>query len=230
MSLPIPSLFRFVIFFSLCSLSVIPFSSVHAQIVLTVTGGQAVGSGFYQLQNAFDAQPTYAGLPSTPPGTIPGSTLGANVPSFAAVRQGYIDFGAGFASLQINQIWTAYRQFSNYAGNMAYGSLWWSNNTDNDFDTISDGDIAENRFNFGTQAVSGVGSITWTRDYTGLTITPPSRYLIVQTTASGFAADRATEFAIVGTTVPEPTITALIACALLCFVITRRSRNSHCPG
>jgi hypothetical protein len=161
--------------------------------VLPVTGGVASGSAYFPLQYGFDAQPV---SPPTVGLTGSGGTFGSN-PNGYAGRQGYIDFGPNFAKLTIKEIWTAYWAWTNYNGALPFGSLWWSSTTDNVYNAGSD--ILENRFNFATQAATVGAQALWTRDASGLSITPPARYLIVSAPASGtFGSDRVTELAFVG--------------------------------
>jgi hypothetical protein len=167
------------------------------QVVLPLTAGGASGSAYFPLQYGFDAQPA-----SPPTVGMTGATgsLGSN-PNGYAGRQGYIDFGPNFATLTITEAWTAYWSWTNYNGSLPFASLWWSPTTDNVFNAGTD--IAETRFNFGTQAATVGAQALWTRDAAGLFITPAARYLIVSAPASGtFASDRATELALVGYTTP----------------------------
>jgi hypothetical protein len=167
--------------------------------VIPVTAGAATGSAYFPLQLAFDAQPT---SPPTVGQLGTGGAFGSN-PNGYAGRQGYIDFGPNFADITITEAWTAYWSWTSYNGSAPFASLWWSSSTDNVFNAGTD--IAETRFNFGTQAATVGAQALWTRDATGLSIHPAARYLIVSTPASAtFGLDRVTELAFVGYTTPLP--------------------------
>ncbi|MBK1859847.1 hypothetical protein [Cerasicoccus arenae] len=204
-------------------------ASVSAQQVFTPADyGTATGGAAYNFLGAFDDQPVIGDLVA-PISTVPGSELGANIDSFAGPRQAYIDFGADYSTIQIEELWTAYRFFSNISTPTPFEELWWSdtpNNLRGGVGTFTD--IDSNDFNFGTTAVASTGSVSWHQDFDFSTsVTPAHRYLILTMGSNGFAAGRATELAIVTTTIPEPSIYAMalgsLALGLLCL---RRKRNA----
>jgi len=206
-------------------------ASAQTSLFLPPDAGEAPGSGgFADPARGFDDQPLLSDLiaPSNDV-VVPGGNLGQGVPGDAN-RTGYIDFGTGFASVEIKELWTAYNQFATVSPAVPYHDLWWSDT--NDATRGAPGtftDINESAFNFGTISVTSVpgGEVRWTQDFDfGLSpVTPAHRYLLLETDASGFAAGRATEFAIVA--VPEPSAFALIfGCAAVGSLMIRRRRRN----
>lgn len=226
------TLIKFFLSVVICSFLL---SSVHGRVLFEpVDAGQASGSSFYTFGGAFDDQPNITDLPTSGFNTVSGSTLGSSVPSFASdngIRVGYIDFGENYSQVQIIELWTAYRNFSNYDGNQPFLDLWWADSSTLTTENIagvntvqkpaaSTTDITNPDFNFGTQpANTGGSSIIWAQDAEFDTpITPERRYLMVaasmaSNTTGGFASGRGTELAIV--VIPEPSQYAFLIGALV---------------
>lgn len=208
--------------------------ALASRILYTPTAsGQASGSSFFTFQGAFDTQPTLATLPPSGTNTISGTTLGSNVPSFpndTGIRVGFIDFGVDFSTVHIVELWTAYRNFTNYNGAAPFVDLWWADSNTLNVqniggvntvikDAATTTNITDTAFNFGTNAASTGGSdIIWARDVEFSTpVTPERRYLMLASsmaanTTANFAGGRATELAIV--VIPEPSTLAVTLLAL----------------
>jgi hypothetical protein len=201
----------------------LPFvGTMSAQVIIPVTSGQASGGQFFQFNQAFDAQP---GSIPTDGQLVPGDNIGNGIQNFGGARQGYIDFGVNFATITITETWTAFRAFGAVTGPNPFSALWWSSDTTN---TFSGGDVVATGFNFGTRSIAYDGAnAQWTRDFTGLSITPLARYLIVEDGSATFAGGRGTELLIVGFTspVPEPSTLTLGLVGLAMGVIGYRQRS-----
>jgi hypothetical protein len=209
---------------TILGLALIPIltESLSAQVVIPITGaGTATGSTYFPMEFAFDLQPL---TPPTVGQTVSGASLGSN-PNGDVGRVGYIDFGASFSSITITEVWTAYRFFSAYTGNLPSSFLSWSTDT-----AVGGGDIAETGFALATQPSIPGGSVGWTRDASGLSITPLARYLLVGAPTSGgiLGGDRVTEIAFVGFTapVPEPSSVMLLSLGLAVGGFVYRRRQS----
>lgn len=202
--------------------------SLQAQIVITPTAGTATGSPFSSTNNGFDDQPIIADLVDGEYVSPAVSSLGSNLGDYADLRQGYMDFGTGFASIQITELWTAYRRYSDYDGATPFVDLWWSDTTNGTRGLAGTfTDINSSNFNFGTQSAASPDSVLWTRDFdfSSAPVTVARRYLIVETGLDGFADGRASEFAIVGmTAVPESNTVAFLGMGLLVLLVARRRR------
>ncbi|WP_309383753.1 PEP-CTERM sorting domain-containing protein [Cerasicoccus frondis] len=211
-------------------------TSLHAQQVFTPASWGDLT--FLQFSVAFDAQPTLSDLATSPsivPATSPdGFSLGSNG-SIGNFSNGfaYIDFGADFASVEIIELWTAYRKFSTLPDPAtSFGTLFWSDSqsqTKGAVGTFEDINPAD--FNFGTatsvDAPNTGSGVTWFQDFEYSTpVTPSHRYLILGTGSNGFEAGRVTELAIITAAIPEPaTYTLLFGAAILGLGALRRSKR-----
>ncbi len=167
-------------------------SLVGEEQVLAVAGaGAATGSAWFPLENAFDDQPTL--FPPTQERYL--GTDGGQVASLSGGRQAYIDFGPGFADIQITGTWTLWNQW----GRTPQGPLtyWWSSSTDNLF---NNDDVAETTSGFGfvtkIPPTNPTSDHVWYRDYSGTGVTPKRRYLILSAPADN--TNGAMEFAFTG--------------------------------
>lgn len=208
-------------------MSVIVFLSLflpqenHAQVILPLTStdvGTATGSsGPVSFGGMFDAQPA----------TIP--TAGDTVDNFGTAygffnsanvgRVGYIDFGADFSLITIEQTFVGVRQFgANPTGTLAI-TYWWSPDTSATFDSGT-GDVLLGQdiglFSIGTPD----SDKQWVQTFSG-SIAPQARYLIVAySTAS--TGDRQAEVVLIGTVVPEATAAAFLIGGLAMGGLLRR--------
>jgi hypothetical protein len=196
-----------------------------SQVIITPEAAGAA-SGFFPLEAAIDSQPTLTDL-SDGVVSATGGALGADLPAFAG-RAGYFDFGADYSDYEITELWTAYRPFTNNSSPIPFEDIFWSDTTSGTRGTGGTfTDVTEASFNFGTStSVSGIGNnqVGWFQDFdfTSSAVAVERRYLILWTGASGFSDGRATEFAIVGNVVPEPSTFALLGIGLVSLALLRR--------
>ncbi|MCG8387828.1 MAG: hypothetical protein MJA30_19910, partial [Cytophagales bacterium] len=173
-------------------------------VLTPVAAGRATVGGFFPMENAFDAQPSWDGVSES----LVGSTGGVLAPYYTN-RHGYIDLGPNYAALRIMGTWTQYRAWSG-GDHDGYVEVWW----DDDNDEINDNGIVTTAINFNSaQGVSNIGSSQWVqdKDHSSSPITPPMRYLILRSPAVMSA--RADEYAIVGyatTSSPPPAVTTYL--------------------
>lgn len=209
----------------LAALAVAAFSTASQAAVIFTPGasGDATGSGFFGMERGFDDQPILSDLVDNQ--YIADTSLqelGAT-PGDQPSRQGYVDFGTSFSSIQIVGLWTAYRKSSNVTAE-PFAELWWSDTKDNVRGAVGTyTDINAAQFNFATRSVSTPTAVMWTQDFdlSGAPVTPEHRYLILSTAATGFSdGARATEFAI--TVVPEPSAILLVGLGVIALVSRRR--------
>jgi hypothetical protein len=168
---------------------------------IPVTGGQ-VGSAYFAFQSAFDHQPT--NVPTVSGATIPGYTSGGQDVYAYSNRWGYVDFGTNYAKVRIYETWTGYRPSSGSHTASPFPQCFWSSN----ITTNTVGTIPEAQINFLTAtSVTSSSSILWYRDWQAApaqsAITPPKRYLILNSATP--MSSRATEFVFVGEVLPAPT-------------------------
>ncbi|MGG1551981.1 Ig-like domain-containing protein [Paenibacillus ferrarius] len=157
--------------------------------VITPLAGQASGSQFFPLGNAFDGQPNLNPLTGEPAG----GAVAADAPAYAD-RVGYLDFGPDWSKVRITSTWTKYRVSS--SGNQTpYVSLWW----DDDIDAVNDSGFTETRINFNSAQNLSTGTATpWLMDsdVSGTPVAPNGRYLLIRSPLT--MTNRASEYAIVG--------------------------------
>ncbi|WP_164821663.1 Ig-like domain-containing protein [Paenibacillus koleovorans] len=159
------------------------------QVIRPASAGQATGSSFFPMNNAFDGQPTLDALTGVPTG---GATA-ADAPAYGN-RVGYIDFGPDWSKVRITSTWTRYRASS--GGNQTpYASLWW----DDDIDSTNDSGLTETRINFNSAQNLSTGSTTpWIldSDVSSSPVAPQARYLMARSPLT--MTNRASEYAFVG--------------------------------
>ncbi|SEM51995.1 hypothetical protein SAMN05444354_11824 [Stigmatella aurantiaca] len=170
------------------------------QIIPVVGAGSAAEGSWFPLEDAFDDQPTLS--PPTQERYL--STDGGRVVSLVGGRQAYIDFGPGFANLQITGTWTLWNQWGRTAQTPL--TYWWSSTKDPLF---NNDDVAETTPGFGfvtkLPPTNPSSDPLWHRDYTGTGLTPKRRYLIVS--AASANTNGAVEFAFTGrVNAPEPRV------------------------
>jgi|GEM_PF-633553 len=165
-------------------------ASSTLQIIVPNDAGNATGSLYFPLQNAFDspdvAWDDMAGQP------MGGS--GANAAPYYSNRVGYIDLGANWANIRIVSTWTKYRMHS-VGDQLPYSEIWW----DDDIDTVNDSGLTETRINFNSaQSLNSGGTTPWIRDTDagGNPVVPQARYMLLR--SPNDMTSRASEYAIVG--------------------------------
>jgi poly(3-hydroxybutyrate) depolymerase len=159
----------------------------RTQVIVPTDAGVA-GSGFFPMEDAFDAQPA-ASSACEPLG----GSGGSNAPSLAN-STGYIDFGPDWQNVRITSTWTRYRAWST-GDQTPYTELWW----DDDTDSVNDSGLDETNVNFNTAQDLDTGlSEPWLRDsdLNDDPVTPQARYLLARTPAN--MTGRAKEYAILG--------------------------------
>jgi len=198
------SLFSFVVVLAVAAIA------AQASTIITPAGaGTAYGSQWCPVNQAFDNQPTWDGTQPVGPDPVSGSNS-----AFYAGRWGFMDFGADFANIRIEQTWTRYRPWS--AGDVStwVGGFW----TDTDpgaWPAQIPATITETRLQFESQtALAAVGGSEhkWVRDadMTASPVTPLGRYLVLNVKTPD-PQGRGEEYAIVGYIVPEPVTMSLLA-------------------
>jgi hypothetical protein len=198
----------------------------RAGVVYTPIGsGQAAGSAYFGFVASFDDQPVIGELVNNQAVVPVTGSLGNN-PDTYATSQGYIDFGVGFASIQIDGLWTAYRAYSSVSTPVAFTDLWWSD-TNNNVRGVSGTftDINPAAFNFGTKPIASTNSVVWTQDFdlSGAPVTVQRRFLIVSGPSNWGGGGRVTELAI--TAIPEPATGILLGVGLVsCLFFRQRNR------
>src|SRR5690606_1787739 len=99
-------------------------ADAELQIIQPHAAGQASGSLYFPLQNAFDSPDVDW---DDTAGTVTGGPGAADAPYYSE-RVGYIDFGPDWAGVRIASTWTKYRASS--VGNQTpYEELWWDDDT-----------------------------------------------------------------------------------------------------
>jgi hypothetical protein len=186
--------------------------AMQAATVITPVGVGAVAGGV-NFGGMFDAQPG-----SIPTIGVTTDAMGSGYDYFAATgdgtRTGYIDFGASFATITLQQVIVGLKQFG--GASTAGITYAWSSDTAIGGDTTESNDLGL----FST--ASADSNKQWISTWTG-SITIPQRYLLA-TYASGSTSNRPTELVFVGTVgvVPEPSTYALIGAGLTTLVFFRR--------
>lgn len=193
----------------------LPTSNVaHGALIITPVGvGTATGSsGPANFAGMFDSQP--ASIPTVGNTTDP---FGSGYDYFSTpVRTGYVDFGAGFASLTLQSTYVEIQAFG--TNSTATINYWWSDATDN---ALDGSDLAEAN-NLGLFVNTGASSSQqWLQTWTG-TVVVPKRYLLVQY-ATADIGNRFKEAVFVGT-VPEPSTALALAFAAGLIGARRRRR------
>ncbi|CAH1201879.1 hypothetical protein PAECIP111891_01842 [Paenibacillus allorhizoplanae] len=159
------------------------------KIITPTVAGQASGSQFYPLDNAFDGQPSLDSLTGQPTGGVTAD----DAPAYAD-RVGYMDFGADWSKVRLTSTWTQYRASS--SGNQTpYASLWW----DDDIDMVNNSGFTETRINFNSAQNLSTGATTaWVKDkdVTSNPVVPKARYLLARSPLA--MTNRASEYAFVG--------------------------------
>jgi len=179
--------------------------------LISVTAGQCTGSGFMDMADGFDSQPTDE--PPTDNGV--GNDLGGYND-----RYGYIDFGTSYATIQITSLWSSYREWTTGAQNR-YQELWW----DDDIDMVNDG-TTETTLTFDYASVPNQGDPQWLENWSGSAVTPANRYLIAHTLDSG-TSNRVYENAFFSSVaVPEPGTLSMLVIALTTLLGLRKLRRS----
>ena len=169
-----------------------PSAQAAVEQVIPIAGaGAATGIPYFPLESAFDDQPTLH--PPTQERYL-GSDGGQNAGLFGG-RQGYIDFGPGFANIQITGTWTLWNQWGRTPQQPL--SYWWSNSRD---PYLDNDDVAETTPGFGfattVPPTNPTSDHLWTRDVTSTGLVPKRRYLIVS--APAYNSNGAMEFAFTG--------------------------------
>lgn len=216
------------------SISLLTATGAYAQRTLFVPDDYGTAFGYFPF-GAFDDQPDLSDLSGTSNVVaIPGGSLGATISGLSGPgRAGYIDFGTDFASVQISELWSAYREFTNSSGSnypsvAPFADIYWSDTSNNSAKaggTFTDVDTSE--FNFGTLETVSVAedTVLWSQDFSFATaIVPERRYLILESGNPGFGHDRVTELAIVTTPIPEPSAYGLLAGVVALGAVARRRR------
>lgn len=188
-----------------------PVASQGAVLITPVGSGNATGSGATGFGGMFDAQPV--GIPPLGATTDP---FGASYGFYATATTGYIDFGASYANITLEQTIVGLKQFGS-ASTIVLTS-WWSDTPDA---TFNGSDIAAP--DLGIFSTGGANSNKqWVQTWTG-SVTVPKQYLLLQYTAVS-QSNRTEELVFVGTVVPEPTSLALLAGAGTVLLGLRRRR------
>ena len=160
---------------------------LRTQLIVPVDAGAA--SGYFPLEQAFDAQPN----PSSACEPL-GGQGGSDAPALSS-SVGFIDFGPDWQSVRITSTWTRYRAWS-LGDQTPYAELWW----DDDTDPTNDSGLDETEVNFNTgQDIDTGKSEPWLRDRDLVgsnPVTPQARYLLIRSPAN--MTDRAKEYAILG--------------------------------
>lgn len=215
----LPSLFAIIL------LGCLGGASVRADLmVLPVEGAGNIGL-FFPLNFAFDNQPT--NVPTVSGAALAGYVDAGSYPPSFTNRWGYIDLGEDYANLRIQEAWTGYRTFSGGHVSSPYQEVFWSDI----ISTNSAGTTAELDINFLTTAsVTHTGSMLWYRDWQAAdesdAVTPAARYLILHSNGTAMS-NRAMEYALVGTIVPEPGTGLLLL--LGAGILLRRRRSPGRP-
>ena len=170
-----------------------------APIVITPDGtGTASGSLFANIAGMFDAQP--ASIP------VVGNTTDAEGNGYTinndAARRGYIDFGADYADITLQNVYILIKQFGT-SDNPTSQTYYWSSDTNAAFEA---GDVLAPNLNLFTNSAA-TSDKQWTLVWSGSEAVQ-QRYLIVG--AEDTTSNRIVEVALVGEVVPEPASLALL--------------------
>lgn len=147
---------------------------------------------------AFDAQPTWDGTQPVSASTTELDTIGAY-----AGRYAYIDFGPNYASMNITQAWTRYKNWS--ANDVrVFADMGWATSYDGwNIPAL----IPETQLKLASQAALPYhNDATWVQDVdlTATPVVPQGQYLFLHAMTPQNDNQRVAEFAFVGY-VPEPT-------------------------
>ena len=205
---------------SLVALALLAVASVAgaSQIITPVAaGGVYDGGGWIPLANAFDNQPTWDGTKPV------SATIAGGNPENYANRWAYIDLGPDYANIRIESTWTRYRMWS-VGDTRAWAGAFWTN-TDPTVNDVVPSAYNEFQVKFDSQSAlpDTGGNTPWVRDadLTAAPVTPAGRYLVMQVRPEG-SQNRAQEYAIVGSIVPEPATMSLLV--LGCVAALRRRK------
>jgi hypothetical protein len=165
---------------------VTPFA---ATILTPFSSGPVVAGTIEGAVRMFDRQPSWNGSAPTGPISTGGNEF-INA-GWDGDKTAYIDFGAGWRTLRIQQCWTQYRSGQADAPT-PYASLWWDSAMTNAPGT---GSVMETAIKFGSQTHTTSGA--WVRDVTLPTaFTPPKRYLMLKNNWG--PSDDENEYAFIG--------------------------------
>ncbi len=184
-----------------------------AALIVPVGSGSTADPGNQNVifTGAFDAQP-----PSAPTvGAAPGYAFATSPQVYAGPRVGYLDFGAGYASITLT---ATYELLQKWGGTPSWAGLTWTWSDDQLVSTAGDNSAAPD-FGFMKPTSVSLGSDNqWIQPWTG-SVGVAKRYLLVTTPATGASGNASVEWVFVGT-VPEPATMSLLGVGSL--LLSRR--------
>ena len=163
--------------------------SAGASVVITPEGAGSA-NGYQNVAGMFDAQP--AAVPTAGALEDPtGSGFGFYT---TAPRAVYVDFGADYGSVTIEQVWLALKQWGTNPSGAP--QCFWSTEPDELFDGS---DVAAPDFFFGWE--ENTGATQWLQTWSG-SVTPQHQYYIIAFDGTQGWTNRSLEAVFGG--VPEP--------------------------